>query len=319
VNVLGIDVGKHDLHAALLQGGRPASKSVPNSQAGITQLQTWLKNRNAGRVHVCLEATGGWSEQVAVALSEAGHVVSVVNPARIKAFAQSEMVRTKTDRIDAALIARFCHLHQPEPWTPPALEIRILQGLVRREHSLIAMRVEEENRRGAPIVPSAVMASIEATLEHLAREIERVNREIERLFDDYPTLRRQRELLITIPGIAESTAGRILGEMPNITEFRDVKAVAAYAGLSPRHYQSGSIEHRSRLVKTGNAHLRRALYFPAISAMRFNPPIHALAERLRSRGKSKMTIVAAAMRKLLTLAYGVLKSGRAFDSLHGNA
>ncbi len=122
------------------------------------------------------------------------------------------------------------------------------------------------------MVAPAVAASIEATLEHLACELERVAREIEQLFDDYPTLHRQRELLVSIPGIAESTAARILGEMPNITQFRDVKAVAAYAGLSPRHYQSGSIEHRSRLAKTGNAHLRRALYFPAISAMRFNRP-----------------------------------------------
>lgn len=319
MNVLGIDVGKSDLHVALLQGDRSASKSVPNSQAGIAQLQTWLKNRKAERLHVCLEATGGWSEQVAISLSEAGHVVSIVNPARIKAFAQSEMVRTKTDGIDAALIARFCRLHQPEPWTPPAPEVRILQGLVRRQHSLIDMRVEEENRRAAPMVSVAVMASIEATIEHLARELARVDREIEQLFDDYPTLRRQRELLISIPGIGESTAARILGEMPNIAEFRDVKAVAAYAGLSPRHYQSGTIERRSRLAKSGNAHLRRALYFPAISAMRYNPPMRAFAKRLSARGKSKMTIVAAAMRKLLTLAYGVLKSKRAFDPLYGNA
>jgi len=170
----------------------------------------------------------------------------------------------------------------------------------------------------APMVAPAVTASIEATLEHLARELERVDREIEQLFDDYPPLRRQRELLISIPGIAESTAARILGEMPNIAEFRDVKAIAAYAGLSPRHYQSGSIERRSRIAKSGNAHLRRALYFPAISAMRFNPPIRALATRLSARGKTKMTIVAAAMRKLLTLAYGVLKSGRVFDPLYAN-
>ena len=126
-------------------------------------------------------------------------------------------------------------------------------------------------------------------------------------------------MLISIPGIAETTAARILGEMPNITEFRDVKAVAAYAGLSPRHYQSGSIEYRSRLAKTGNAHLRRALYFLALTAIRQNRPILEFAKRLRARGKSKMIVVAAAMRKLLTLAYGVLKSGRAFDPAYGIA
>jgi transposase len=134
------------------------------------------------------------------------------------------------------------------------------------------------------------MASINAMLKQIDREMERVEREIEQLFKDYPTLRRQRELLISIPGIAETTAARILGEMPNITEFRDVKAVAAYAGLSPRHYQSGSIEYRSRLAKTGNAHLRRALYYPALTAIQHNPPIREFAKRLRARGKAKMTV-----------------------------
>jgi len=319
VDVLGIDVGKRELHAVLLQGERSSSKSVPNSSAGIAQLQTWLKNRKVECAHVCLEATGGWSEAAAVTLSEAGHVVSLVNPARIKAFAQSEMLRTKTDRIDAALIARFCRLYQPEKWTPPAPEIRILQGLVRRQHSLIEMRVEEENRRGAPMVSPTVMSSIEATIAHLEREIERVEHEIAQLFRDYPTLRRQRELLISIPGIGETTAARILGEMPDITEYRNVKAVAAFAGLSPRHYQSGTIQHRSRLAKTGNAHLRHALYWPAISAIRFNPRIRAFAQRLSARGLTKMAIIGAAMRKLLTIAYGVLKSGRAFDPVYVSA
>jgi len=312
VDILGIDVGKRDLHAALLQEERVASRSAPNSKTGIAQLQAWLKNRKVESAHVCLEATGGWSENVAIALADAGHIVSLVNPSRIKAFAQSEMVRTKTDCVDAALIARFCLLHRPEPWVPPAPEIRILQGLVRRQQSLIEMRVEEENRRGAPLVPAAVMASIQATLDHIARELERVDNEIKKLFDDHPTLKKQRDLLITIPGIAETTAARILGEIPNIAEFRDVKAVAAYAGLSPRHYQSGSIAYRSRISKTGNAQLRRSLFFPAIAAMAHNDRIRALAERLRARGKSKMTIVAAAMRKLLTIAYGVLKSGEPF-------
>jgi transposase len=319
VDVLGIDVGKRELHVVLLQGERSSSKSVPNSSAGSAQLQTWLKNRKVGCAHVCLEATGGWSEAAAVTLSEAGHVVSLVNPARIKAFAQSEMLRTKTDRIDAALIARFCRLYQPEKWTPPAPELRILQGLVRRQHSLIEMRVEEENRRGAPMVSPTVMSSIEATIAHLEREIERVEHEIAQLFRDYPTLRRQRELLISIPGIGETTAARILGEMPDITEYRNVKAVAAFAGLSPRHYQSGTIQHRSRLAKTGNAHLRHALYWPAISAIRFNPRIRAFAQRLSARGLTKMAIIGAAMRKLLTIAYGVLKSGRAFDPVYVSA
>ena len=319
MDALGVDVGKHEMHAVLLQNDRSTSKSVVNSAAGVRQLQTWLRNRKAERVHACLEATGGWSEDLALALHEAGHVVSLVNPVRIKAFAKSELLRTKTDKIDAALIARFCRTHAPEPWMPPAPEIRALQGLVRRYQSLVQMRTEEQNRLQAPVITSVVKASIEATLAHLDHEIERVEREIAQLFDSYPPLRRQRELLTSIPGIGETTAARILGEMPNIAEFRDVKAVAAYAGLSPRHYQSGSIRWPSRIAKTGNGSLRTALYFPAISAIRCNPLLRRFADRLRERRKSNMTIIAAVMRKLLTLAYGVLKSGRAFDPSFADA
>ena len=313
MDVLGLDVGKRELHAVLLQNDRAASKSVPNSPSGLVQLRTWLKNRKVSRVHACLEATGGWSEDVGIALSDAGHIVSLVNPSRVKAFAQSEGLRTKTDRVDAASIARFCRMHVPEPWTPPTLEIRALQGLVRRHQSLVEMRTEEQNRLGAPLLTAPVKVSITATIAHLERELERVDREIAQLFDQYPPLGRQRDLLLSIPGIGATTAARILGEMPNIAEFRDVKAVGAYAGLSPRHYESGSIRKPSRLAKSGNANLRRALYWPAVSAMRHNPILRPFAERLRERGKPKMTVIAALMRKLLTLAYGVLKSGRPFD------
>ncbi|MGP6159489.1 MAG: IS110 family transposase [Vulcanimicrobiaceae bacterium] len=313
MDILGIDVGKREVHAFLIQGECSASKSVNNSQTGIKQLQTWLKNRKVERVHACLEATGGWSEELAIALHEAGHRVSLVNPSRVKCFAQSELLRTKTDRVDAALIARFCRLHQPEAWIPPAPEIRVLQGLVRRYQSLVAIRTEEKNRLQGPIVTPTVKESIDATLLHIAGELERVEREIERLFDQYPPLRRQRDLLTSIPGIGDTTAARILGEMPNITEFRGVKAVAAYAGLSPRHHESGSLRRPSHLAKTGNSSLRTALYFPAISAIKYNPTLRRFADRLRERGKSKMTIIAAVMWKLLTLAYGVLKSGLAFD------
>jgi transposase len=313
VDFLGIDVGKSDLHAALLQGERSSTKSVPNSANGIKQLLAWLKNRKAENVHACLESTGGWSEAVAFALHDAGYLVSIVNPCRIKAFAQSEMLRTKTDAVDAALIARFCRLHKPDRWTPPAPEVLALQGLVRRSQSLTEMRTEEQNRLGAPMLTQAIRDSIETHITELTEKLESIDHEIDQLFEDHPPLRKQRDLLTSIPGIGKATAARILGEMPNIAEFRDVKAVAAYAGLSPRHYQSGSTSRSSRLAKTGNGKLRCALYFPAVSALRFNPIIKSLAGRLEERGKAKMSIIAAAMRKLLVLAYGVLKSGQPFN------
>ena len=132
--------------------------------------------------------------------------------------------------------------------------------------------------------------------------------------NSHPGLRRRRELLDPIPGIAETTAASLLAEITDITQYRSARQVAAYAGLVPRERQSGSsVRGRTRLSKIGNARLRKALYFPAITALRCSPFFQAWAEGLRQRGKCKMSVIGAAMRKLVHLAYGVLKTGRPFD------
>ena len=310
---LGIDVGKSDFQATLLVEERTWSKSFPNAKTGLAQLASWLKNHKVERVHACLESTGGFEEPLALVLHERGHIVSVVNPARIKAFAQSELLRTKTDAVDAALIARFCRAHRPEVWTPPAPEIRALQALVRRHASLQDMLFTENNRLGAARVDSAVERSLREHIAYLETELQRVVDEINSLINRHSPLRDQRDLIATIPGIANLTAARILGEMPNISEYRSAGTVAAFAGLSPREHQSGTLRGRTRLAKTGNSRLRRMLYFPAMSAARCNPTLKALYDRLITAGKPKAVALAAVMRKLLILAYGVLKSRRPFD------
>jgi transposase len=315
---LGIDVSKGDFHAALIMGERTWFKSFANNKNGLAQLAIWLKNRKViDELHACLESTGGFEE--ALDLHERGITVSVVNPSRIKAFAQSELLRTKNDAVDAALIARFCKAHLPEVWVPLAPEIRALQALVRRHANIQDMLVTEKNRLGAANIDSAVERSLREHITFLESELERVVAEIDELINRHPPLREQRDLLKSIPGIAGLTASRILGEMPNIAEYRDARAVAAFAGLSPREHQSGTSRGRTKLAKTGNSRLRKMLYFPAISATRFNPVIKALYDRLIAAGKPKMLALAAAMRKLLILAYGVLKSQQPFNPAHTNA
>lgn len=121
-------------------------------------------------------------------------------------------------------------------------------------------------------------------------------------------------MLDSIPGIAVTTAAVILAEVADITQYRSARQVAAYAGLVPRERQSGSSVHgRTRLSKIGNARLRKALYFPAITALRCSEFFKAWAAGLRERGKCKMSVIGAAMRKLVHLAYGVLKTGKPFD------
>jgi transposase len=312
--ILGIDISKKNFHATLLQGDAQRGKAFPNNAKGFEQLFAWLRNRQVHCVHACLEATGSYGDALATALHDHGHVVSVVNPARIKGFAQSEMSRNKTDAVDAGVIARFCKALSPSAWVPPSPEIRALQSLSRRLASLEAARQQELNRAGVPGIVAAVAASINAHIAHLDEQIKDLEKRIREHIDQHPGIRQQRDLLLSIPGIGEKTAERLLGELPDVEHFSSAKQVSAFAGLTPQHRQSGSsVKGRSRISKRGNAELRKALFFPALSALQHNPLIICFAQRLRTAGKTRMVIVAAAMRKLLHIAYGILKSGRPFD------
>jgi transposase len=313
--LLGIDIAKLKFNVCLIQhSGRLKHKVFPNSDAGFEQLLEWLSKQGVERVHACLEATGTYGEALALCLHQAGHKVSVINPAAIKAFAQSRLSRTKTDRVDAELIARFCQAQAPPAWTPPAPEVRELQALVRRLESLVEMRVMEENRLSSGITVDVVRQSVEEHLAYLNQEIKRTEELIRHHIKGYPTLKQQSELLDSIPGIAQTTAALLLSEITDITQYRSARQVAAYAGLVPRERQSGtSVRGRTRLSKVGNAWLRRALYFPAITALRCSPFFQAWAEGLQKRGKCKMSVICAVMRKLVHLAYGVLKTGKPFD------
>jgi transposase len=314
METLGIDLAKAKYVVSLRRAdGKRRQKSFLNTAAGHTALLTWLETHATGPVHACLEATGTYGETVATVLTDAGHLVSVVNPAAVKAFAQSQLRRTKTDGVDADVLADFCGAHRPPRWTPWPREVRELQGLVRRREALIDMLTQERNRAAAGGLVAPVIASLARHIAMLEAELADLDRQIDQHVDQHPSLRQQRDLLVTIPGIGASTAARLLAECRAITAFESARAYAAFAGLVPREHQSGSLRGRPRLAKTGSARLRLALYFPALTAMRFNPLLKAFTTRLRAAGKPTMVVVAAVMRKLLHLAYGVLKHQRPFD------
>lgn len=313
---VGIDVSKHTLDAALLKAeGKPRHKVFANSSEGHQQLLAWLQAQRVTVAHACLEATGTWAEAIALALHEAGHQVSLVNPALIHAFGRSQLKRTKTDKADAQLIAHFCQMHQPPPWTPPAPALRQLQALVRRLESLDQMRQMEANRLDSGVTCDEVRASLQEHILYLETHMEQTRRQIKEPIDQHPDLKSQSQLLASIPGIGAATAALLLAELGDIRHFANARQVAAFAGLVPRIRESGtSVRSRPRLSKVGSSRLRKSLYFPAMTALRFNPLVKALGLRLAAQGKCKMLILGAAMRKLLHLAYGVLKSGRPFDA-----
>jgi len=310
--ILGIDIAKASFEATLLQGNKQYNRTFRNQGSGFAQLDKWLGKHNPEQVHACLEATGRYGEELATHLYQAGHTVSVVNPARIHNYAKSKLTRNKTDKLDARLIADFCATQQPAAWTPPAAEVRELQAMVRHLEAVQQIRNQESNRLASGVPASTVREMLQQHLAFLDAQLESLQQQIDEHIARHPVLQRQSELLDSIPGIGKLTAAKLLGE--NIQSFTSTRALAAYAGLNPQHTQSGSSVHgRPRLSKVGNQALRKALYFPAISAKNHNPAIRAFCQRLEARGKQSMVIVGAAMRKLLCLALGVLKSGQPFD------
>ena len=309
--ILGIDVSQKTLDAALIFEGRTLCKQFKNSAAGFKLLAAWLASFQIEQAHACLEATGIYGEAVALFLHSIGHRVSVVNPLRIKGYAQSNMQRNKTDRLDARLIASFCLTQKPERWQPPSEAVKCLQSLVRRVETLVEMRQAEENRL-ASATPE-IKSSCERMIHLLKAEIRDLERQIEQHVDRHPDLKEQRELLQTIPGIGERTANLLLAEI-EFDRFGSARSLAAQAGVTPRKRQSGTSLKQTSLSKLGNARIRRALYFPAITAKQHNQIIKEFAERLKKNGKTPMQIVCAAMRKLLHIAFGVLKHKRAFDA-----
>jgi transposase len=314
-HVLGIDISKSKFDLALLRdNGKFKHRVFPNTKAGFAQFCTWLEKQKVQRAHACLEATGTYGEALATYLHEAGLVVSMVNPAKIKAYAQSQLSRAKTDKVDAQLIAQFCAERKPPAWQPLPSEVRDLQALVRRLESLLEMHQMEQNRRDVTTGTEAVRKSLSEHIAFLADEIAHTEQLIRTHIDQHPSLREQRQLLVSIPGIGETTAAKLLGEILDVKLYTGARQLAAFAGLVPRPHESGSsVKRKARLSKTGAPRLRKALYFPAIAAIKYNPYIKGMSVRLKGRGKCPMQIIGAAMRKLVHLAYGVLKSGKPFD------
>lgn len=315
-SVVGIDVSKHKLAVVLLSPeGKARHKSCANTAAGHADLVRWLARHAPTPVRIGLEATGGYQDAVAIALHDAGQFVSVLNPAAVAAYGASQLRRAKTDPTDAQLLADYMRTQTPPRWIPPPPEARQLQALVRRLDALLEMRTQELNRLelAAPIV----RPSITATVDHLTDAINTVRRQITAHIDQQPSLRASRDLIVSIPGLGEATAAIVLGELLDIKRFASARQLAAFTGLVPQIRQSGtSVRGRGGLSKLGSARLRKALYFPALAALRCNPTIRHFAARLRLAGKPRMVIVAAVMRKLIHQVYGVLRSGHSFDPTH---
>jgi transposase len=313
---VGIDVSKATLDACLLlPAGKAKQAAFGNDARGHAALLAWADRHAAGHpLHFCLEATGPYSEAPAAALADVGRLVSVVNPTRVKAHAAAGGQANKTDPADARAVALFARDRCPPPWQPPAPEVQELQGLVRRRDDLREMAAREKTRLDSPALSRAARKSVERAVRFLSREAERVQAEADALVAASPALRADRDLLESIPGVGRQTASTVLAELPAIERLPSAESAAAYAGLAPREFRSGaSVRRRTRLSKAGNPRLRKALFLPTQTAVRFNPILKGFFDRLVAAGKPRMQAVGACMRKLVMLCYGVLKNRAPFD------
>ncbi|MBK1670528.1 hypothetical protein CKO28_21125 [Rhodovibrio sodomensis] len=313
---LGVDTGKTKLQLHLIRGdGRKRKKGVDNTADGHAHLKDWLAKHADAPVRVVLEATGRYWMDLAMTLHEAGYIVSVVNPARVKHFQRVQLGRGKSDRIDAHAVAQFGRLLRPTAWTPPPAAVLRLRDLVRIREQLVEDLTAHRNQLQAGRLCDAARRVTEQTIADLEQRLAGVERAIRDEIPADPELARRHALLVSIPGIATETAAGILVELPDVSLFQHAKQVAAYAGVSPAPNQSGdSLDKPARICRIGNANLRRMLYMPALAARRQNSCVRALDDRLAAKGRlAGKQRVAAAMRKLLVLCYGVLKTGQPFD------
>lgn len=239
-----------------------------------------------------------------------------VNPAQIKAFGASRLVRTKTDKADARLIAEFCAERHPAPWLAPTPAEQHLRALVLRLEALQGMRTQESNR--LEVARATVKEGITNHLQWLDQEIASVIKAIREFIDNDPTLDDKQRLLDSVPGLGERTIAVLLAFYGSPGRFANARQAVAFTGLDPRHHESGSsVKGVPRMSKIGHAFLRKALYMPAMVALYRTEWGAIFRLRLASAGKPSMLIIGAMMRKLIHIAFGVLKSKKPFDpALH---
>jgi transposase len=322
-----MDVAKAKLDCCLLvdiEKNKIKAKSIANSPQGIADLLVWIRKHNIipAELHVVMEATGVYHELAALKLHEAGVTVSVANPAQVKYFARGLAVRTKTDAVDSQVLARYGALVKPSHWTPAPPEARILKDLLARREAISQDLQREKNRLEQTAVAQSaalIQQSLHDSIDFLNQQLNKIQMQIDDHINGHPSFKNDLKLMQSIPGVGEKTSSQLLTIMHSHT-FNSAEQLSAYLGVVPVERQSGtSVQGRAKLSKAGPSRVRGVLYMAAITAMKYNPHVKALYERLLARGKCKMSALGACMRKLVHLCFGVVKTQKNYQASYQNA
>lgn len=310
----GIDVSAKTLSVCRWRDGQESEQEFSNDGAGHRELVKWLGKQ----ARVCLEATGVYHLQLALALRAAGVEAMVVNPRVAKDFARALSNRSKTDEVDAWTLLEYVRRMEFQAWEPPTQAVLELRELGRRLTELTRASVDEKNRLHAKKVAGISAAVISDVKQHVAQIEKRIKHIETAAFEvicEDEDLREQYEVLLKARGIARRSAILLLTELAVLDPTMTVRQLVAYAGLDPRVYESGtSVQKPVRISKVGNARLRAILYMNALSAIRHDRGARLFYARLVARGKKRMQAVVAVMRKLLHGIWIVLQRRVPFDS-----
>lgn len=311
---IGIDISKQKFDAAYRGAeGRWSQRVFENNPKGFNELLRWLSQDRTGELHVVMEATGRYGEDLAHFFHGQGFDVSIINPAQIKHYGRSLLRRTKTDKADARLIAEFADRHNLPLWQPLSPSLQALKEQVRCLNSLKKDETQIRNRLEAACDPK-VRNIYKQNLRQIQAQIKDLEAAIRDIIKKDQGVKENFQRLKSIPGIGEITAIILLAELPDLETFKCAKQLAAYAGLNPSIRTSGSsVRGRSSLSKMGHALLRKALFLPALSVMGRQTPLRPFIDRLREKGKKGKVIVGAVMHKLLHIIFGVMKRQVAFQ------
>lgn len=323
---IGIDISKTKLDCALLLDAdtlKRKSKSVPNTSSGFAELLAWTAKQGVAPadLHAVMEGTGVYHEQAAIALADVGVRVSIINPAQVKDFGRGLAVRSKTDGIDSVVLARYGALLKPAAWTPPSPQARRLQALLARREAIAQDLRREQNRlekADATDTPQPIHQSLADSIAFLKNQLAKLQQDIDAHINRHPDLKEDLQLLTSIPAVGPQVGSNMLSVLRS-HRFNSAEQLAAYLGLVPVERQSGTSLHgRARLSKAGPARVRAVLYMAAVVAIRHNPHIKAFYARLIAKGKAKMAALGAAMRKLVHLCFGVLKTRMPYQADYAN-
>ena len=313
-NVIGIDVSKAKLDICALLDRKIRKKTVENSASGFKSLRNWISKNNIDNPHFCMESTGCYSEGVAEFFHELGFKVSVVNPLQIKAFRNTKLIRQKTDSVDAQVIAEFCLQNNPAPWNPRSPEKKELHNINVRISELKAEVNRALNALENKNLSELILKSVHDEIKFLKNQIDLLENEVRNIINSNKHLKAQFDRVTEIKGVGEKLALTIIADMPDVSNFQKSGQFAAFAGVSPAHFQSGSsVRGKSHISRLGSKSIRKVLYMSALLVKNHNPYFQKFVQKLRKKGKSPKVIIVAIMRKLLCILFGMLKNSSNLD------